>query len=271
VPAKKKARISAGLLKLFHFGVDVVFEPPGIPPFNWLDRCATNNDTIVEVIATGKACGTCVADRFAPGDGVTLLNIDGAEMGIKGLETKAVINNHDISINAKEVGVDDGAVVARRYWRMLGRSQVQTEVGLVVYLFAFVHVVACIGEPGTVGRIGQTFEHALPQFGWRCVATELQELVAVRLSNLIVDEEVLFQRCLLVWHIILELRDSPLHEAVRKIDLVPAKFAGIGVEVECSLSGVACFVAGYDDRLEILDGNVPGVGEHAIVQVLVTV
>lgn len=148
-----------GLDYLFVFGRCEVVEEE----IDGVDALAVLNHFIVEVRALRKACAAYIAQLLSPFDALPCFDRDFAEVGIEGLEAKAMIDDTDDAIagiggDASTGGFDD-AVACGIDRSPLWSSQVNAGVHTPVVEYGVESVAKSGDESAPVFRHGHNGGH----------------------------------------------------------------------------------------------------------------
>ena len=134
------------------------------------------------------------------------------EMRIQALQIQTVVNNNQVAVDSKLPGKNHLAVVRGGHRRAGNGSEVKAKMGLLIHGLAVVNIRAFLSEPGAVGGVRQTLEHAGPKLGRGGVAADFTEFGVIRQANLAVH----FQKTLKTTQSMLQPTKSILFPNRRK-------------------------------------------------------
>ena len=69
-------------------------------------------------------------------------------MPVERLHAQPVVDDHAVAVDAEPARVQHDSAVGGGDGHVLGDGQIETEVGLLIDLFALVHVGSAVGEAG---------------------------------------------------------------------------------------------------------------------------
>src|SRR5687768_1378287 len=114
------------------------------------------------MITTGEAGRSAPSQLLVHLYAVAALHTDRRQVRVQGLQPHAVVDDHAVSVDAEEPGVNHRAAVRGQHRCRGCRSKVETEMSLKIDRVALVHIRATVSESGFDGRVDQLLEWPLP-------------------------------------------------------------------------------------------------------------
>src|SRR5215831_5549432 len=146
----------------FELGLDVVVDPLLVPPLNRQHRDTIEIDAEVQVVPGGEPGLARLAERLALCNGVPLLDVDRAQVPVQGEETKAVVKDHGVAVDAQVASEDHRAAVGGLDRVVLRHREVVAEVVRGVDRLSVVGVRPVVREVGLDLRVAELGEGVLP-------------------------------------------------------------------------------------------------------------
>ena len=137
---------------------NVVPDPFGIYPFQGGDFHTTDKDAEMQMVAERQAGTARFGDDGAFLDHIAHLDVDLAQVGIKGHEAQTVIDDDEVAVDAKLACEDHAAIVGCGNFGVADRGQVKPQMIGLAHLLALIGEVAVVAKTGTGRGAGQALE-----------------------------------------------------------------------------------------------------------------
>lgn len=134
-----------------------------VPPFNRIDRDSREDDSQVQVITAGHAGGTCQPDDLAALYFITRMREYLAQMGVEALQSHAVVDDDDITVNTHESVENNPATITCLDPVSGDRGQIDSKVSLMIDDLAVVDVCPLVTKGRSGGGTGLADEGLVPE------------------------------------------------------------------------------------------------------------
>ena len=217
----------------------------------------------VQVVAAGQAGLAAASELLALLHLVARRHRDRRQVRVQALQPRAVVDDDAIAVDAEVVGAHHRAAVGGPDRRVRRRREVETEVHLLIHLFALVQVRAVVGKTRFHLRVGKLPEPAVPEHPRRGARGQLDQGLPVAPPQLAVDEQVQIEPVLVgaVRLLVRQFRNladdgrhDPPQEPVAHRDARPPEIAGETPVIELGAPFVPGRVRGIqlDRRAQVL-------------------